>query len=261
MTPKISVITPSYNQAEYIESTIQSIITQGYPDLEYIVIDGGSTDGTVDILRKYDTNITHWVSEPDKGQSEALNKGFMLATGDVVGWLNSDDTYQQGTLDQVASIFRDPEVDIAMSGYFGFMDSAGLIYDYKKNEYTDHKTLIRYWNTNGMTINQPCVFFRRNLIESYSPVVDTSLHYAMDYDLWLRLTREHRIRVVPGHWANYRFHQSNKSGQGFERFYYEWNQVSRRYWGSKYSYEWWLHCLNYNLRKISWAIQKRLFLK
>ncbi|RZK26019.1 MAG: glycosyltransferase, partial [Flavobacterium sp.] len=103
--PKISIITPSFNQCQYIEQTILSVLNQNYPNLEYIVIDGGSTDGTVDILKKYDGRIAYWTSEPDKGQTDALNKGFERATGDIVNWINSDDYYAPDTLAQVAASF------------------------------------------------------------------------------------------------------------------------------------------------------------
>jgi len=253
--PKISIITPSYNQALYLEQSIQSVLSQEYPNLEYIIIDGGSKDGSVDIISKYNEYITYWTSEPDKGQSDALNKGFSLATGDIIGWLNSDDTYQPGTFREVANIFKNNAIHVAMSEYFGFMDNLEKIYAFKKNQYKNHKTLIRYWKTNGMTINQPCVFFRRELISNMHPVMDTTLNYAMDYDLWLRLSLFEPFHVVPGHWANYRFHDQSKSGKGFGMFVPEWYTVSRRYWGKRYSRDWFSHWLSWsfytNIRKLS----------
>ena len=244
--PKISIITPSYNQARYLEQSIQSVLSQEYPNLEYIIVDGGSKDSSVDVISRYNSSIAWWTSEPDKGQSDALNKGFVRATGDIIGWLNSDDTYQPGTLFKVAEIFRDDSIHIAMCEYFGFMKDSGEIYDFKKNEYIDHNTLVRYWKTNGMTINQPCVFFRRKLIENMHPVLDISLNYAMDYDLWLRLSSGKPFHVVPGHWANYRFHDESKSGKGFNNFYPEWRLVSRRYWGKRYASGWFGHWFSWH---------------
>ena len=243
--PKISIITPSYNQGEFIEETIRSVLSQNYPKLEYIVVDGGSTDVTVDILRKYDHSITSWISEPDTGQSDALNKGFSIATGDIIGWLNSDDTYLPGVLHKVARLFNDPDIDILMSEYYAFMNENGEVYEYKKNVYKDRTSLIRFWLTRGMTINQPCVFFRRKLIENMRPVIDVSLTYAMDYDLWLRLSRNAPFYIAPGHWANYRIHARGKSANNFSDFIPEWDMVSRRYWGKSYSLLWLSHCFSY----------------
>jgi len=231
---------PSYNQGQYLEAAITSIIDQDYSNIELIIIDGGSEDETVPILEKFTDRIAFWCSEPDSGQSDALNKGFGMVSGDIVGWLNSDDTYQPGTFHAVAEVFSDEKINIAMCHEFGMMDPQGNTFDYKRNSYDDHHTLIRYWATNGMTINQPSVFFRRKLLEPFDPVLDTSLHYAMDYDLWLRMTQSHQVHVVNGHWANYRFHEASKSGKSFDDFFPEWYRVSQRFWGKKYSVQWWL---------------------
>lgn len=261
--PKISIVTPSFNQSVYLEQSIQSVLSQGYPNLEYIVIDGGSTDGSTDIIRKYNDRITFWISAPDQGQSDALNQGFSRTTGDIIGWLNSDDTYQPGTFTEVANIFTRNDMDIIMSEYFGLMDESGKIFSLKKNEYIDHDTLIRFWKTNGMTVNQPSVFFRRELISNMHPVFDVSLCYAMDYDLWLRLSRDRPFHVVPGHWANYRLHQDSKSGTGFDKFVPEWLVVSRRFWGRPFSMGWYAHWLGWHfynqLRKLVKLIKKTLF--
>lgn len=235
---------PSFNQGEYLESAIVSILDQKYPDLELVVIDGGSTDKSVSILKKYSDHISFWSSETDNGQSDALNRGLSRISGEIAGWLNSDDTFQPETFVEVAKVFSDTQVKIAMCRRFGLMDSRGTVFEYKDNTFDSHRTLIRYWSTGGMTINQPSVFFRREIISEFKPVMDTSLHYAMDYDLWLRITLEHKIHVVDGYWANYRFHDASKSGLGFEDFLPEWYAVSKRYWGNKWSIEWysnWLH--------------------
>jgi glycosyltransferase involved in cell wall biosynthesis len=242
--PKISIVMPSYNQGDFLEAAIVSIVEQDYPTLELVVIDGGSADKSVSILEKYADAITFWSSEADDGQSDALNTGFNITTGSIVGWLNSDDTFQPGTFNEVAKVFSDQSVHIAMCSRFGLMDADGKVFDYKDNSFENHKTLVRYWSTGGMTINQPSVFFRKSVIDKFDPVLDTTLHYAMDYDLWLRITLEHEIRVVDGYWANYRFHDSSKSGLGFGDFLPEWYAVSKRYWGKKYSIGWWANWLH-----------------
>lgn len=236
---------PSYNQGDYLDEAIRSILEQEYCDLELIVIDGGSQDNSVTVLEELSAHISYWVSEPDEGQSDALNRGFRRATGNVIGWLNSDDTYQPGALSQVALAFSDPAVMVAMADTFGFIDDNGLLYDTKGNEFTDHQTLIRYWMTNGMTVNQPSVFFRREVIEVLNPVLDVSLDYAMDYDLWLRISVHHRFHIVKAHWANYRFHDSSKSVKGSREFVPEWYAVSQRFWGRRYSVSFWKHWLSY----------------
>lgn len=237
--PKISIVMPSYNQGNFLEAAIVSIVEQAYPNLEFVIVDGGSTDNSVSILKKYSDAITYWSSSPDEGQSDALNTGFNLLTGDIVGWLNSDDTFQPGTFHEVAKVFSDQSVNIAMCSRFGLMGADGIVFDYKSNSFKNHHALVRYWSTGGMTINQPSVFFKKHVIDKFKPVLDTSLHYAMDYDLWLRITLDHEIRVVDGHWANYRFHDTSKSGLSFDDFLPEWYSVSQRYWGEKWSLNWW----------------------
>lgn len=237
--PKISIVMPSFNQGDFLKSAITSVVDQGYPNLELIIIDGGSTDNSVSIMENHSESITFWSSKPDKGQSDALNTGFKMITGDIVGWLNSDDTLQPGTLRDVVRVFSDESITIAMCNRFGLMNADGSVFDYKENSFKDHKTLVQYWSTGGMTINQPSVFFRKDVIDKFKPVLDTSLHYAMDYDLWLRITMDHDIHVVDGYWANYRFHDSSKSGLGFSDFLPEWYSVSKRYWGKKWSQRWW----------------------
>ena len=260
--PKISIVMPSYNQGEFLEAAIISILEQEYPNLELVVIDGGSNDDSVSILEKYSGAIKYWSSKPDDGQSDALNTGFNLITGDIVGWLNSDDTYQPRAFHAVAKIFSDQSIYIAMCSRFGLMGADGSVFDYKDNSYKDHQTLVRYWSTGGMTINQPSVFFRRGVIDQYKPVLDTSLHYAMDYDLWLRITLDHKIYVVDGHWANYRFHDTSKSGLGFEDFLPEWYSVSQRYWGKKWSPKWWANWLHrqivHNSIRVYRGVPKRI---
>lgn len=260
--PKISIVMPSFNQDKFLEAAIVSVLDQDYPNAELVVLDGGSTDNSVSILKKYSDQIAFWSSETDNGQSDALNKGFKIISGDVVGWLNSDDTYQPGVFHEVARVFSEGEINIAMCRRFALMDTAGVVFDYKDNSFDNHKTLIRYWVTGGMTINQPSVFFRRNIISDFEPVLDQNLHYAMDYDLWLRITRDHKICVVDGHWANYRFHDSSKSGLGFEAFLPEWYSVSKRFWGEKWTFGWWQNWVHRHVHqfaiRVRYGVPKRI---
>jgi glycosyltransferase involved in cell wall biosynthesis len=177
--PRISLVTPSYNQAEYLEETIRSVLLQGYPNLEYFVFDGGSTDGSVEILRKYDGFLDGWVSERDRGQSDAINKGFARSTGAIVNWLCSDDILLPGALSHVGQAFVErPETEVlAAAAKYHFEDSSEP--DFVRTPTAADLALLPGWNN----ILQPSCFFRRSLLRRPSPV-RTDLHFAMDTELW-----------------------------------------------------------------------------
>ena len=204
--PFISVVTPSYNQARFLEETLTSVRTQDYPRTEHIVIDGGSTDGSVDIIRRHAPHLSYWVSEPDRGQSHAINKGFAQAHGDVLAYLNSDDTYLPGALHKVGEVFAQyPDVDLVYGDYV-YTDVGGqplrrrhvfASISYESLLYHDY-------------LGQPAVFFRRSLFERVGPL-DESLHYCMDWDLFLRMWRVCRPRHIPLVLATYRLDHAAKS--------------------------------------------------
>lgn len=209
---KFSIITPSYNQGPFIERTIRSVLDQtGDFELEYIVVDGGSTDETLDILRRYDGKL-RWISEPDKGQGDAINKGFAMASGDVLAWLNSDDTYEMGALASVTSEYsRSP-----FAWCFGDCrvinendhEIRPIVTRYKMHEsrhYSYHRLLRRDF------ISQPAVFFSRNAWAEVGPI-DAALVYSMDYDYWLRLGRRYTPRYIHQFLANFRWHEASKNG-------------------------------------------------
>jgi glycosyltransferase involved in cell wall biosynthesis len=204
--PKISIVTPSYNQASFLEETIRSITSQGYPNLEYIVMDGGSTDGSSEIIRKYQEEIAFWQSERDAGQSDALCQGFQRANGEVLAYLNSDDTLEPGTLKIVGEYMAShPEVDLVY-GDMNLIDAAG-IYLYTAHPLLDLRILV-YENP---FIPQQAMFWRRALYVRVGGVNPT-LRFAMDYDLALKFllggARVAKIRKVL---ANFRVHAAAKS--------------------------------------------------
>lgn len=223
--PKISIITPSFNQAEFLESTINSVLSQNYPNLEFIIVDGGSDDGTVDILRRYERHLT-WTSEPDEGQAQAINKGFKRATGQIVAWLNSDDLYLPGTLSAVAGFLADrPEVDLVYGDYY-VIDLAGQVLLRKKEIPFDYNILLY-----GLDyISQPATFFRRAIFDSIG-LLDERLHYGLDWEYWLRLA-DHggKLAHMPRYLAAARWHPQAKTLAAPPQMYAEHQAIRDRYW-------------------------------
>ena len=186
--PKISVITPSFNQGNFIEKTINSVLSQNYPNLEFIIIDGGSTDNSIEIIKKYENHLLYWVSEPDRGQSHAINKGLAKSSGEILTWLNSDDWYLPETLKKFATIFQNnPEV--------GMVVGAGRVGDLEGNEMhyikpnTDMNLESLYDWMNGGDFLQPSSAFSRSALELSGPI-DESIHIALDVDLWIRMAKK-----------------------------------------------------------------------
>lgn len=206
MLPKISVVTPSYNQAQFLEATMESIHGPGYPNLEHIVMDGGSTDGSVEIIERYADRLAHWQSGPDGGQTEAIAAGFEHATGDILCWLNSDDLYEATTLLEVADLFTtDASVRFAY-GNATWIDADGEFIKPKREH--AFSAFVWFWDHNF--IPQPSTFWRRDL---YSEVggLDPSFNLAMDADLWIRFSQVTRPRHVRRPWSRMRFYPEQKN--------------------------------------------------
>lgn len=205
--PSIGIITPSFNQAQYLESTIQSVLQDEYPRLQYVIVDGGSTDGSVDLIRKYHKHLHYWISEPDGGQSEAINKGFRLTTADVVGWLNSDDLYLPGALNTVGNVFASkPDVQVVL-GRTIFTES-----DLKIVRTCYHPKVYNYMSQRGIFyFNQQSMFWRRELFEKIG-YLDETLQMCMDIDVWIRFLKlRAQIEVVPQFLSVWRLHDDCKS--------------------------------------------------
>ncbi|MFZ0013675.1 MAG: glycosyltransferase family 2 protein [Acidimicrobiia bacterium] len=222
--PKISVVTPSLNQARFLEETIESIHGQGYPNLEHIVIDGGSEDGTVDILARNDSRIAHWVSEPDAGQTDALAKGFSWATGDILCWLNSDDLFSPTTLREVAEFFAADRDTRFVYGDSQWIDIEGNFIKPKR----EHRWNRFVWLNDHNYIPQPSTFWTSGLFEEVGGL-DTSFDLAMDADLWIRFSEVTRPRHSGRVWSSMRFYAEQKNTRMRERSIQEMQVIRDRY--------------------------------
>jgi len=204
--PRVTIVTPSYNQGEFIEETIRSVLLQGYPNLEYIIMDGGSTDNSVEIIRKYERWLAYWVSEPDRGQSDAINKGWRMATGEVLAYLNSDDIYYPGAIRSAVECFlQHPEVGMVY-GDSNIVDETGTVVRRHRLHQMTFPELLDWFDY----IPQPTAFLRREVIATVG-MTDTRLHYAMDYDLWLRVGLRFGMNYIPQLIASERRHSRAKT--------------------------------------------------
>jgi glycosyltransferase involved in cell wall biosynthesis len=233
--PKISIVTPSYNQALFLEETIQSVIGQNYPNLEYIIIDGGSTDGTVDIIKKYERYLTYWVSEKDKGQAHALNKGFARTTGEIMAYINADDKYCPWAFKTVANIFTDcPEVEWLTSLWQLHWNSKGdptpgmAVPGYTKEAFYEGRTLGKSLRFIGW-IQQESTFWRRSLWEKAGGFISEELHYAMDFELWARFFQYADLYGIAVPLGGFRKHNVQKTSKGLNDYYSEAEKVLKSY--------------------------------
>ena len=209
--PKISIITPCLNQAQFLSLAIESVITQEYPNLEYIIIDGGSTDGSLDIIKKYEKYLSYWHSGQDNGQSEAINKGFEKANGEIVAWLNSDDLYLPGAFHKAAKSFLyDPQLDL-LYGNCVFIDQQGQFVRYFTE--CEPYNAKRLRNCSDF-IMQPTTFFKRRTLMRVG-FLNTTLHYTMDWDLWSRFAKAGaKVRYVSQVLAANRQYDETKTNSG-----------------------------------------------
>ena len=226
---RVSIVTPSFNQANYVERTVESVLSQhGDFELEYLVIDGGSTDGTLAILRRYGGRI-HLVSEPDRGQSDAINKGFRMATGEILAWLNSDDTYLPGALDTaVATLRRGARWCFGECRIIDERDREIRRPIARYKTWLARRFSLRRLLAAGNFIPQPATFFRREIFEQAGSL-EEQFHLAMDYDLWLRFARLGGPHFIHRPLANFRWHGGSKTGAHYRDVAWECFRIACRH--------------------------------
>ena len=249
---KLSIVTPCFNGRAYLAETAASVLSQSGPfTLEWLVLDGGSTDGSLDLLHSLHDSRLRLLSEPDRGQSHALNKGLALATGDVVAWLNTDDLYTPGALASVAEAFTASPSAQWLVGRCDIIGAAGGVIRRPVTRYKD-RSLRRYSYKALLRenfISQPAVFWRRDFGRRVGPL-DESLHWTMDYDLWLRMGREAPPLLLERVLAQFRLHAASKTGRVDRRQFDEQYAVACRYAGADRLSRW-VH--RFNVEKIVWA--------
>jgi len=219
--PRISIVTPSLNQGKFIEAAIRSVVLQRYPNLEYTLIDGGSSDSSVEVIRKYGAWVTHWVSEADEGQANAINKGLKRANGDIVAWLNSDDFYYPGAFHSVADFFSGNPDAMAVFGDAAFVDETGQRLRIYRGVEHGFGRMMMYWR--GWDIPQPSVFMRKRVLSEFG-FLDESYRFALDYEYFLRISKRHPFRHMGRLLAAYRLHGQSKTGdweQNQAKFFHE----------------------------------------
>ena len=221
--PLVSIITPSLNQSGFIEDTIRSVLDQDYQNLEYIIVDGGSIDGSLEIIEHYADRLAWWVSEPDKGQTDAINKGFAKAKGEIFAWLNSDDTYRHEAVSEAVNYLNShPKIGMVY-GDANLIDNHGNLVGRFPARPTDYRRLRRGY----VHIPQQAAFFRSRYWREVGPL-DPSFYFAMDYDLWVRIAGVAPIAYHPKVWANFRLHGSAKTVTADERCWPEMLRVHFR---------------------------------
>jgi len=227
-------VTPSYNQGQFIEETIRSVLLQGYPNLEYIIIDGGSTDNSVEIIRKYAPWLTHWVSEPDRGQAHALNKGFTKCTGHLLGWINSDDLLLPSALHHLATTFERSPHAILLGHVLNFDQTENRQWQIHQRDVTFQK-MAQPWRY-GVTWHQPGSYFPRALYQQVGPF-DEALRYWFDWDWMCRALQVAKVHYFNKPVAQFRYHENSKTVGEASKWFGEKRLVVKRYWPPKVAAE------------------------
>jgi glycosyltransferase involved in cell wall biosynthesis len=227
--PRISIITPSFNQGQYIEETIRSVLLQGYADLEYLIIDGGSTDGSLDIIHKYEPWLARWVSEPDRGQSDAINKGIRMATGEIINWINSDDCLLQSALRTVAQIYSPSKDSMVICAGIDFHESSQREHIVIPRQ-VSVQDIVRFWE-GWFDWLQPSIFFSRDKFFLVGGL-DETLNFSMDIDLYCRLMQTVPVVFTSTPVSKFRRHLTAKTRSRYHDMILEHIRVCARYKGT-----------------------------
>jgi glycosyltransferase involved in cell wall biosynthesis len=248
-SPRFSIVTPSFNQGKYIAETIESVMAQNYANVEHIIIDGGSTDETPEILERYPH--LRVISEPDHGQADAINKGFRLASGDIMAFLNSDDTLLPGALHSVSKEIAPQQGRYIVMGRCRFVDENGCFFGVEHpSHFESHKRLLQIWK--GHMIPQPAVFWAREVWENYGPMKEDLDSPWIDYDLFCRFSQRYSFHCINQLLATYRLHVESKTGSLHDPKRLEDSiRISRRYWGKPWSMTYWQLAISLALYRIN----------
>lgn len=206
--PKVSIVTPSYNQSMFIEKTIRSVLMQDYPNIEYLVIDGGSTDKSKEIIRRYENSLAYWVSEPDNGQADAINKGWKRSTGNILAWINSDDYYEPNAVKNAVSLLQRYPDAVAVCGAVNIINDEGKILKIEQSKPVDLRRMLHF--RGSWSVQQPAVFVRRRAVEQ-AGWLDPKVYFLLDVDLFLRVLKYGRFVFSDSIWANFRLWPNSKT--------------------------------------------------
>lgn len=222
--PKISIVTPSYNQGRFLGKTIQSVLNQNYPNLEYLIFDGGSSDGSVEVIKQYADMLTYWKSAPDKGQADAIAQGFAMASGDILGWLNSDDMLMPNALINAAKAFMASSEICAVTGRCVIIDTDG-------KPFSVSIPIMRSWRSMlylGAGFWQMATFWKKSAYDAVGQL-DTEMYFSFDADLFVRLRKYGEFKVIPNYLAAYRHHKVTKTSNSQRIMRAENRMIQKRY--------------------------------
>lgn len=228
--PRISVVTPSLDQAEFLEQAVRSVLLQGYPNLEYVVVDGGSTDGSLGVMQKYAPYLSHWESRPDRGQGHAINKGLRRSTGEILCWLNGDDFYMPGTLQVVAEALAGGSGVFAVVGHCTWVYADGGPPQTCVGRYDGLERLLEFWK--GYRMHQPSIFWRREVFERVG-YLDETQYYTLDFDYWVRIARHFGFGNLDRVLSCTTRHAGAKTSDDYGAYHRDLRRLARGYWGPR----------------------------